>query len=193
MKKNRERNPRAELMRSLWSGLLQLLLGVILLLNPDLGSNVVSTVIGWVLILAGLLGVVICVLCWPELRLMPALMGIAGVGLGSYILANPLALAKLFGLFVGIYLMVQGGSTLLQSRLLRKMGYHYLVGRITGIVMLVLGLTLVLCPLTAARWIMTVFGILLVASGLVNLVVRLWAERKLRQPPQDPNVIDAAQ
>ena len=40
---------------------------------------------------------------------------------------------------------------------------------------------------------MTVFGILLVASGLVNLVVRLWAERKLRQPPQDPNVIDAAQ
>ena len=69
---------------------------------------------------------------------MPALMGIAGVGLGSYILANPLALAKLFGLFVGIYLMVQGGSTLLQSRLLRKMGYHYLVGRITGIVMLVL-------------------------------------------------------
>lgn len=193
MKKKTENSTRAELMRSLWGGLLQLLLGVVLLLNPDFGSNVVSTVIGWVLIVVGVVGVAVCVLCWPELKLMPALVGIAGVGLGIYILANPLALAKLFGLFAGVYLMVQGGSTLFQSRLLRKIGYHYLTGRIMGFVMLALGLVLVLCPLTAARWIMTVFGVLLVASGLVNLVIRLWAAKKLRQPPQDPNIIDAEQ
>ena len=193
MKKNRETKPRAALMRAIWGALLQLLLGVILLLNPDLGSSVVSTVIGWVLIVVGLVGIAVCVICWPELRLMPALVGIAGVALGIYILANPLALAKLFGWFVGIYLMVQGGSTLFQSRMLRKAGYHYLVGRIIGIVLLALGLLLVLCPLTAARWIMTVFGILLVGSGLVNLVIKLWAERKLGQPYKDPNIIDADQ
>jgi uncharacterized membrane protein HdeD (DUF308 family) len=70
--------------------------------------------------------------------------------------------------------MVQGGSTLFQSRLLRKMGYHYLTGRIMGIVMLVLGILIavkgVIALIDALRGrgnaITVVFAALTIAIGV---------------------------
>lgn len=186
-----EKTRRADLTRTVWGNVLQIALGVLLLTCPDFGSATISLVVGWVLVGAGAIGIAVCVISWPVLELSPALLGAAGLGLGIYILINPLALAKLFGIFAGIYLLVQGVSTLLECRLLRKMGLHHLTGLILGLCMTALGVTLLFCPLTAARWVMILFGICLTVSGAVNLVIRAWAARKLSQPNSDPNIIDA--
>lgn len=184
-------NTRSGLSRTLFSALLQLILGAILLMHPDFGSATVAMVIGWVLIAMGAVCVAVCIICWPALEWIPGLLGVAGVALGIYILANPLSLAKLFGIFAGVYLLAQGLGSLLECRLLRKAGFHFLTELVVGLAMVVLGAVLLFCPLSAARWLMTAFGIVMVVSGLVNLVIRAWAARKLRQPPQDPNIIDA--
>lgn len=185
-------NRRSDFTKAIWGSLLLMALGFLLIFCPDLGSAAVAVVVGWVLIGVGAIGILICILSWPVLGWGTLLISIATVALGVYILLNPLALASLFGVGVGIYLLAyQGFGSLLESLKLRKMGYGFLPSLIVSLIMIALGAALIFAPLTSSRLIMTLFGIGLVISGGMNMLLRAWAARKLSQPKEDPNIVDA--
>ena len=63
-RENQER--RSGIGKAVWGALLLIGMGLLLLLRPDFGTNTVAIVIGWVLIGAGALGVLVSVLsCLP--------------------------------------------------------------------------------------------------------------------------------
>lgn len=185
-------NRRSNFMKAIWGSLLLMALGFLLIFCPDLGSAAVAVVVGWVLIAVGAIGSLICILSWPILGLGTLLISIAALALGVYILLNPLALASLFGIAVGFYLLAyQGIGSLFESLRLRKMGLGFLPNLIVSLLLIALGAALIFAPLTSSRLVMTLFGIGLVISGGINTMLRAWAAGKLSQPKDDPNIIDA--
>jgi uncharacterized membrane protein HdeD (DUF308 family) len=182
---------RSDLNRDFVGYLLLVALGCLLFFRPDFGSAAVATVLGWIAIAIGGIMIFVCLLSWPVLGIPQLLTGIAAVGFGVYILLNPLMLASIFGIAVGIYLVFQGFVSILEGNKLRKLGHGFSASLIIGLIMLVVGFVLIFAPLTSSRLVMMLIGICMVLCGGVRLLLRAVAARKLSHPKEDPDIIDA--
>lgn len=175
--------------RSTAGSVVQILLGVFLMANPDFGSVLISVVIGWGLLIFGGLALVYGILnrqsvgiVWPVISVLVALVGI-------YVLRRPLMLAKLLGFLLGLYLICQGVGTMRSALRLRQAGYGYSSGMGLAVLLLVFGAILMFLPLTTSRLLMTLVGLGILACGIVNLVVRARTDKKLRGG--SPDIVDA--
>jgi len=178
------------LLRGMVFPICTVLAGLLLLTNPDLGSAAVAAIIGWGLIIVGAVGCGICLLSWPILGIGEILLGLIAIATGIYLLINPLMLAKMVGLLLGIVLAYQGITALLDARKLRRKGLGFKFNLILSVLMLVLGVVLIFSPLTASQLVMTLCGIALIIFGGVSLVNKIRIIKAL-QAPAKPKVIDA--
>ena len=188
--KERQENKeqRSGIGKAVWSALLLIGMGLLLLLRPDFGTATVATIIGWVLIAAGAIGVLVSVLSWPVMGIPEILLGLAAAGFGIYILLNPGMLVSIIGIGLGIYLVLQSLTTLIESFKLKKFGYNFIPNLISALVMLVLGILLLAFNQNIAAWLMRLVGGFMVACGAANLLLRTSAVKNLRQPK---DIVDA--
>lgn len=168
---------------------LMILFGVVLLLNPDFGSAAVATVLGWILIVCGGIGVLIGVFSWPGLGFGEFLGSLVLLGCGVFLLKSPLSLASVLGLMLGIFLAVQGISSVFRALRLRRQEGLWLPGLLLGALMLVLGLILAFSPMTTSRLVMSIVGIVLIACGIGSLANRRQEAKYLHGG--DDSIIDA--
>ena len=186
----KEENQRSGVGRALLSSVLMLGLGILLLMRPDFGSWIVATVLGWVLIGVGVIGLVTCILSWPVLSYGQILLSVGIVAFGIFVLIRQDLLERIIFLAMGIYLVIQSGGNLIEAFKLKKLGYSSIPSMVLMIALLVLGLLMIFAHSIIRGWIMLALGIYLVACGLSNLIFRTLAVRKLRQP-KTANVVDA--
>lgn len=153
-------------------------LGAALLLFPDSASSLVAQILGWCMVLAGILFLVSAVVSRDGLlwRVLGALICLAT---GVWLIRSPLALAKGMGRLVGILLAVHG----IQDLALADMRGE----RVLAVVSLVVGVVLVLLPMTTSRLVFSLCGLVVLLMGLGMLVERL----RRRREEDDPNIIDA--
>ena len=170
--------------------IVMIVLGGILLFNPDFGSAALSGILGWCLVAAGAFGLLVSILSKPRLEaaILPSALALM---LGIYVLKNPLALAKVLGYALGILLLSQGLPGFLEAKKVQKMGGPYLGSLFLSCAMSVIGLRLILKPLTTSRLVMTLVGAFLIACGIVNIIQHRKALRLLEEYDYDPNIIDA--
>ena len=145
-------------------------LGLILLLRPDSVSALLATVLGWAILLiregtaSKVVGALVC------------------FALGGWMLNHPLALASGIGRLVGIVLLIRGGQDLLAS--------HYGQSKLLSLITALVGLILILLPMTTSRLVFALCGALVLAVGIGMLLERLrWS--RLNGGEDDPNIIDA--
>lgn len=158
-------------------------LGIVLIVNPDSAAALIGKIIAWALILAGT-GMGIAAFSGNMSRrvgrLIPAVVCLV---LGLWLVANPLFIAESLGRILGILLILQGGSDLLEA-LGGKRSFS-LISFIT----LASGIILVLVPMTTSRIVITICGIVVLCIGAAELADRLLR----RQPPKKdgPRIYDA--
>ena len=179
--KERKDEHRADLGKTVWGAVMLIGLGLLLLLRPDLGTGTVALIVGWSLIAVGAVGVLVGVLSWPTMGLGQILLSVGVAGFGIFVLLRPDLLMSIFGIGLGIYLVIQGLSTLLEWRKLRKLGYGGTANLVMALTMLVIGTVLLCFPLGSVRWLVQVIGVLLIGCGGVSLVLRTSALSKLRK------------
>lgn len=158
---------------------LMVLAGLILTVNPDGATALVTKLLGWVLVLGGAGRLVI-----PTLQKRPILPGVwigwgLAIALGVVLLSRPMILATLAGRMLGIMLVVEG--------------LHSLRGggnRVLAAVTLVAGAVLFLLPRTLTNTVLILCGLALMVIGVVNILSKLCVLRRLEQA-RDPNIIDA--
>ena len=170
------------LIYQLASPVLLILLGVILLFNPDSASAMIARFLGWILTLAGI-GIGISAIIDRSSAVSKGIMAVGCVCIGGWLLANPLMLAAGIGRLLGILLALRGIRDVFQSR---NRGH----GQILAIVTAVAGVVLTVLPLTTSRLVFSVCGVVILLIGIAMLIDRLKDRRYLTEG-DDPNIIDA--
>lgn len=153
-------------------------LGIILFFVPDTGSILLSKILGWVLTLAGITAILWAILAreWGKVA-----VGLVLVGIGSVLLAKPLALAAFVGRILGVVLAFRGIVEWTQSATRH--------GKLLCVVVTLVGVVLILMPMSASRLVFSGCGLVLVICGVMMLVQRL---RQLRYLPKNrDDIIDA--
>lgn len=172
-----------------------ILFGGILLLNPDFGSAAVSAILGWVLVVGGAAGLLIGVLSWPGLGIAELIGSIILLGGGIYLLRNPLMLASLMGILLGLLLLSQGLGALRDALQVKRYGGRYQLSLILGIGMSALGAYLILSPMATSRFVMTIAGLIMIACGITNLISHRRADKYItgsrKKIIHNPDIIDA--
>ncbi len=158
-----------------------ILLGLILLFNPDSASALISRLLGWGICLAGLGFGIAALFDRDDLvkKLIPAALCFL---IGNWLLGHPLALASGIGRLLGALLLLRGLRDVAQAR---KWGH----GKILAYITTALGVILILAPLTTSRLVFSLCGLVVLVVGIAMLLDRLKDRRQLEQG--DPNIIDA--
>ena len=155
-------------------------IGLVLLVNPDAATVLVSRILAWILIGMGFLAALYTVMTWPVGRVQGILRAVIALALGGFLLASPLFLAVNLGRFLGILLAAEAGARL----------YRGTTSKIMCLITFGVGVVLVLSPMTASRLMFALCGIVLMAVG-VGLIWDRFRYRKLDNGDDDPNIIDA--
>ena len=168
---------------------LTVLLGLILLFSPDTASALVGKILGWVFVLAGA-GVGAGVFLGEKTRQNNRIVwAVIFLVLGIWILREPLMLAKILGRVLGLTLMILGGRKISRELQYKDGKVVFSSGLIAAGATALIGLVLVMLPLTTSRLVFTVVGVVLIGVGIAEGIDRIRG-RKLLNEGGDPNIID---
>lgn len=163
--------------QNLAAPLCRIALSLVLLLLPDAVSALAGLILGWLLLICGILTGVFA-LRRPQRPLSQILSALALVLVGLWLQNNPLALAANLGRLAGILLLISGGLDYFDNRK---------QGRILSGLTVLAGVVLLLLPQTLSRLVLRILGLVLLAMGVTELISRLQSPK----PPQDDQIIDA--
>lgn len=159
---------------------LVILLGLILIVNPDSATALISRIMGTIIILIGV-GFGISAIFEKKGRSAKAITAVVMAVAGGWLVKNPLALAAWIGRFVGVLLIVDGVQDIIE---LRRFGKGFLLPLLVTIV----GAVLVLMPLTTSRLVFSLCGVVVLVIGAAMLFDRLKSRPKLKSAD---DIIDA--
>lgn len=155
-------------------------LGLVLLFCPDTASALISKVVGWGLLMAGIV-VAVAMVVDSDWSVSKVLTVLTLVIFGRWLMTHPLAWAAWGGRIIGLLLLLRGIRDFTQSVLTQ--------GKVLSILTAVLGLVLILMPMTASRMVFSLCGVVILAVGGGMLAGRVW--EKKNGEDDDPNIIDA--
>lgn len=153
------------LTRLLLAPVVVILLGLVLLVNPDTASVLISKLLGALLAILAI-GCGIAALVSPQGRAGKVVCAIFLAVCGGVLSRNPLWLASFAGRVVGILLVIDGVQDIFVAR---SRGVRFLM----PVVVTLLGAILVLMPMTASRLVFSLCGLVVTVVGVVMLLDRL--------------------
>lgn len=150
---------------SLISSVVMLVLGIMLLIKPDFIINVVSTVIGLVILIPGIVSLVDYFKTKYNANLI---IGVVACVIGIIFIFNSKFVSSILPFLLGIYFIINGISKLQYGMELRKNKVaNYMPSIITPLLLLVCGILLMVNPFGGALAITKVLGIfMIIYSGL---------------------------
>ena len=173
------------LLRQEGGSLLMILCGVILVLKPDTASALLSAVAGWALIAVGVAA------------LIGGFTGSSGGSVvtgavlllsGAWLHRNPLMIASVLGFVVGFLVLRQGLRAMKDAQRSKRSGGLWIPGGVLAVIEALIGVRLMLSPLSISRLVLTVAGLALIVCGACNLVARYKSTRYI---PKPNGIIDA--
>lgn len=166
--------------------LLMILCGGILTVCPDSASVLISAILGWLLIAAGVVLVIAGVIGGVEVVTI-----IQGAGLllaGAWLHRHPLMIASVLGIVLGLVALGQGWRKGRRAMRTKRYGGFWLWDAGVAALELLAGAVLIFTPLSLSRVLMTFVGIFMVICGAADLVA-FW--KGGRYPDGFDNIIDA--
>ena len=169
------------LIRELFAPAALILLGAVLLFNPDSASALISKLLGYGMI-AVAIGFGIAAIASPSGRTGKSVTAVILAVVGGWLMNNPLALAAWVGRLVGILLVVDGIQDILHRK---NQGQRFFLPMVATLI----GAVLILLPMTTTRLVFSLCGAVVLIIGIVMLLDRLKGRKQLKSG--DSNIIDA--
>ena len=176
-----KKNSIPDILVQLASPVAVILLGALLVVNPDSASVLIARIVGLVLTVIGI-GFGIAAIFNRDKAIRKGAAAVLFAGTGGILSANPLLLAAFIGRIIGLLIAVRGIRDLL---LHSSYGYSRILALITTVV----GAILVLLPMTTSRLVFSLCGLVVLLIGIGMLVDRL--KQRKRLSGGDSNIIDA--
>ena len=170
-----KKNSFVELFRRLASPVAVILLGLLLVVNPDSASVLIARIVGWILTIVGI-GFGVAAIVDRDRAIRKGITAVFFACLGGSLSANPLVLAAFIGRIIGLLIAARGIRDL-------TMGYSRILALITTAV----GAVLVVLPMTTSRLVFSACGLVVLLIGIGMLMDRLKHNKYL----DNGNIIDA--
>ena len=175
---------------ALLSAVLYALLGLVLLVWPALSASLLCLALGLVLVLCGLSNIFVF-LRSRDGSLYAALHLITGVVLaavGIWLMARPTLVTVVIPRIVGVLICFHGFSDVSDAMTIRKNGSsRWTAAGLLGLVTLVLGVVLVICPFKAFTTVVRLLGAFLLYDGISDLWITGQVSKAVRQAEKDSN------
>lgn len=172
--------------RSQGGSVLMIVCGALLALNPDSASALVSAILGWALIVMGVMLIVGGFLSGREWGAI--FQGALFLVCGSWLHRSPLMIASVLGLILGVVAVRQGWRAAKNAQRTKRSGGAWIPGTVLAAVELLVGVRLILSPLSVSRLVLTVAGIAMAACGIWDLIDQHRARRRI---PGTEHIVDA--
>ena len=165
--------------------LLTILCGVILVMRPDTASALLSAVAGWALIAAGVAA------------LIAGFTGSSGGSIvtgavllmaGAWLHRNPLMIASVIGFVAGFWVLRQGLKAMKDAQRSKRNGGLWIPGAVLAVLEALIGVRLMLSPLSISRMVLSIGGLALIAIGACTLAAHYKSTRYI---PEPGGIIDA--
>ena len=161
---------------------LLILLGLILVVNPDTASVLISKLLGYVLTLCAI-GAGIAAIFSRTKKAMKVICVVVLAMVGGWLMMHPLWLTAWVSRFLGMLILVNSGMDLIFAlKQNRNVIFHAAAAAI--------GALLILMPMSASRLVFTLCGVAVLVIGGVMFLDRIRGRRWLHEG-DDPNIIDA--
>lgn len=151
-------------------------MGIALLVNPHIITDVLNTAIGIILIVWGVLGAGKCISAHSgsqdsDINIFSLIGHIALIAAGVFVFRHTNMLEKILMGALGIYLICSGLPKLLDSlRIRNELHSQWKKPFITSCVTVLLGLTVLIVPALLPSLMMRAVGVLLIAGGIGNFI-----------------------
>lgn len=159
------------LIRELLAPAALILLGGVLLFNPDSASALIAKVLGWGMTVFAI-GFGIAAIVSENRRFGKAVSAVGLAVIGGWLMKNPLVLAAWAGRLVGCLLLVDGIQDIVR---LKGEGQRFVM----PLVVTVVGAVLILLPMTTTRLVFTACGAVVLIIGILMLIDRLKGRKRL--------------
>lgn len=164
---------------------LMLLCGIILALKPDAATVLISAVLGWGLIA---IGVAALISGFTGDGAGPIITGAVLLLVGSWLHRHPLVIASFLGTVLGILVLSQGWRGMKEAHRRKRSGSFWVLSAVIPVVEFLVGIRLILSPMSVSRLVLSICGIVMAVCGIINLVTRY---RNVRYIPEYDGIVDA--
>lgn len=158
------------------SGLIFLVLGVYLFINPGLIMDIICTTIGIVLMVAGAITVAPFIAdrikgkASAIMEIIMCVMGVILIAMGVFVITNSAKVIAIIPWMLGIVLLIRSISEIRNSFILKKISYdNWWITLIMGILMAVIAIFVIKNPYTVATIQFKFIGGLLIAEGVLSI------------------------
>lgn len=151
---------------------LTIILGLVLLFNPDSASELAAKLLAWALIIIGAGFGFAAGFGEASHRTNHILWAAVFLIAGFWLLRNPLALAKVIGRVLGLVLMIQGARDIHMQLRFHSGRIVLSAGLLFSAATVLVGLVLLLLPMSTSRIFFTICGIVLICVGAAELIDR---------------------
>jgi uncharacterized membrane protein HdeD (DUF308 family) len=168
-----------------------IVMGIALIINPHIITDVLNTAVGVILIAIGALGVLKYISSKASDRpedvsvfsLLANLVVLAG---GVYIFLNTSLLEKIVMLALGFYLLCSGIPKIISSVKIKNAGSDsWKLPLTTSVLTTLFGAALVIAPTKVSGTVMRGVGVVLVIAGVVNFISGFTATKLYKQLEKD--------
>lgn len=157
-----------------------MVLGLILIFNPDSATVLITKALGSIIILIGIASGISAIF-EKKGRSAKAITAVVMAVVGGWLVKNPLALAAWISRFIGVLLVINGLQDIGQ---LRRFGKTFFM----PLIVTAIGAVLILMPMTTSRLVFTLCGVVVLIIGGAMLLDRLRTQPRLKSAG---DIIDA--
>lgn len=175
---------------ALLSAALYAVLGLVLLVRPELSAAVLCTALGLILVVCGLIDIT-AFLRSRDGSLYAAAHLVAGVVLaavGVWLISRPTLISVVIPRIIGVLICVHGAGDIGDALTLKKNGSsRWSAAALLGLVTLLLGAVLVFNPFEAFTTVVRIIGVFLIYDGVSDIWITTQVSRAIRQTERDSN------
>lgn len=149
------------------------IMGLALIINPDFATVTICLIVGWVLLVSGVVAVVSYFLGHRGMfGTGEVVLGVIELALGLFIVVSPGSVVQFLGILFAAILIVHGINDLRQAQAVKRYGdERWMISMGLGLLSILLGILILWNPFSSASFLMIVIGAALVYDGISDLVI----------------------
>ena len=169
------------------TSLIYALVGLVLLVKPELSASVLCTLVGLVLVICGVVNI-LQFLVYRDGTLYTGgrlIFGLVLTAVGIWITTRPELISVVIPRVIGVIICVHGFNDIRSAVTLHRNSARWGAALVLAVVTLVLGVVLVLNPFDAFATVVRIIGVFLLYDGISDLWITSRVSRAIKRAEKD--------